>query len=226
MKTITEFTATSLQAALKTKQELLGAGKTAEELPAAMGEALKLEGEKLNLLISALEVIEKKPRDLKRVVVWSLQEGETPPRGTEQKGEHHFGIEYFPPMPGQERGKHAKGRGDRDRKGGRKGRDKGGRGPRRDGRTSGRDSGRATFPGVITPRAGGAAEGTTPAGEGQGEQDKRRRPRRWKPSPKQPGPGGVITPKKTGVITPRVAKEVSPASAEASGDAGSGKEGS
>lgn len=171
MKTITEFTVSTLKNALKTKQDLSASGKTAEELPAAMGEALKLEGDKLTLLLSALEVVEKKTNDLKRVVVWSLAEGETAPRGTEKKGEHYFGIEFFPPMPGQEPKRHGRGKG-RDAKGGRdkdkrgKGR---GRGPRRDDQRQGP-------PGFVAPQQAGARpeDGATPP---PGDEGRRRRPR-------------------------------------------------
>lgn len=175
MKTITEFAGATLKNALKTKQELTTAGKTPEELPAAMGEALKLEGDKLTILLSAIEVVEKKTNDLKRVVVWSLQEGEKAPKGTEQKGDHYFAIEFFPPLPGQARPGQKKhggrgGKGDDRKKGKRRG-----RGPRRDERGQGEGA----------QAAGAAGEGKP--GEGKlGE----RRPRRRRPrGPRREGQG-------------------------------------
>jgi hypothetical protein len=150
MKTITEFHVATLKTAHKTRQELLTAGKTAEELPVALGEALKLEGDKLANIIAALEFVEadakSKTYDLKRVIVSTLAEKETTPKSTLQRGDFYFTIEYFPPLPGQEK-KQPKGR-DGDRHGGRDGKRgdrkaKGKGGPRGDRppRGPGRDAG-------------------------------------------------------------------------------------
>lgn len=101
MKTITEFDATRLKNTAKIQQELQTAGKTAEELPQAMSEALKLEGDALNLILNALAVAEgskKKLNDLKRVVVLSLGEGEKAPFQVQQKGDHYYVLEYYPPL--------------------------------------------------------------------------------------------------------------------------------
>jgi hypothetical protein len=134
MKTITEFAASTLKNAAKTQQELLAANKTAEEMPQAMGEALKLEGDKLNFLLSALEVVGDKANDLKRVVVLSLSEGEKAPHKALQKGENYFVAEYYLPESGKQKpvenaksfdGK-GKGRGKRgDKKEGRRGKPRG-----------------------------------------------------------------------------------------------------
>ncbi len=113
MKTITEFHATRIKSAIQTQKQLSEAGKTAEELPAALGEALKLEGDKLQLLLNALAALEerdaagKKSQDLKRVVAYTAQEGEKTQAGLIQKGEHWFSIEYYPPLnpPPAKRGK-------------------------------------------------------------------------------------------------------------------------
>jgi hypothetical protein len=200
MKTITEFSASTLKNALKTRQELVTAGKTPEELPAALAEALKLEGDKLNILLAAAEAVERKSDDLKRVVVWSLQEGEVAPKGLEKKGDHYFAIEYFPPMPGQQRGRHGqdkgrgdgKGRGDRKGKGGKRG-ERGGRGgPRRDGQ-----------------RPEGAQAGAAGDRENKpGRNFRPRGPRRDGASagPVAQGPKGVITPK----ITPNIMPAATP----------------
>ena len=93
MKTITEFDATRLKNAAKIQQELQAAQKPAEELPQAIGESLKLEGDALNFLLNALAVAEsskKKLNDLKRVVVFSLSEGEKAPFSAQQKGDQYF----------------------------------------------------------------------------------------------------------------------------------------
>jgi hypothetical protein len=170
MKTITEFHVATLKIAHKTRQELLTAGKTAEELPVALGEALKLEGDKLANMIAALDFVDadtkSKSLDLKRVIVQTPTEKETADAKTGlpslKRENFYFTIEYFPPLPGQEK-KQPRGRDDdrggrgRDgKRGDRKGKGKGG--PRGD-----RDGGR---PGRGAPRDAGAprAEGA-PAGE-------------------------------------------------------------
>jgi|GEM_PF-4216727 len=97
MKTITEFNGFQLKAALATKREKLAALKaagkssaeSAAELPAQMGEALKLEGEKLTLFLKAMSHVEKSGFDrdggaLKRIVVLLLGEGEKAPTGAVQ----------------------------------------------------------------------------------------------------------------------------------------------
>lgn len=145
MKTLTEFAAVSLKIAAKTKQELTTAGKTAEELPAAMGEALKVEGDKLTFLMNAIEVVGDKVEDLKRVVVFTLGENEKAPHGAVQKGEQYYSTEYYPPLNppkgrGPQGGPGDKGRGGKDGKKGKRGR--GGRGGRGEGRGPGRGEGR------------------------------------------------------------------------------------
>lgn len=79
MKSITEFPQFQLGKALQTKTSLLSAGKTPEEIEQSLGEAFKLEGEKLKHFIHAIDVAEKNSEKLKRVLVLSLAEGEAAP---------------------------------------------------------------------------------------------------------------------------------------------------
>lgn len=81
--------------------ELQAAGKTPEELPQAMGEALKLEGDKLKYLLTALEVLGNKTNNLKRVSVFTLNEGEKAPAKAKVKEGVYFEVYYFPPLPNQ-----------------------------------------------------------------------------------------------------------------------------
>jgi hypothetical protein len=142
MKTITEFQVTTLKNAAKTKQEVVAEGKTPEELTAALGEALKLEGDKLTFILNALELVQSKDRDLKRVVVFTLAEPEVAPKGAIQKGEHYYSVDYFPPLPGQERSRAPQDR-DGGKRDGKRGDRKGKGGPRGAAREGGgRDSGR------------------------------------------------------------------------------------
>jgi hypothetical protein len=138
MKTLTEFAAATLKNAIAKKQELTASGKTAEELPAAMGEALKLEGDKLTYLLAAIEAThEKINNDFKRVIVSSLNEGETAPSSARLIGEKYYTVESYPHSMKQSapaaRDEGRGGRGGRGGKGGRGDKDGkrgGGRGPR------------------------------------------------------------------------------------------------
>jgi hypothetical protein len=127
MKTITEFPSMSLKTAAKAKQDLVTSGKTSEELPAALGEALKLEGTRLEFLVAILDIVGTKWTDLKRAIVYAPNEGEKAPVGLLQKGDHFYLVEYFPSLtqpgkpgsPADPRHKDGKGDGKRRGKGGR-----------------------------------------------------------------------------------------------------------
>ncbi|MEW6056544.1 MAG: hypothetical protein AB1540_08000 [Bdellovibrionota bacterium] len=121
MKTITEFDGFTLKNALSKKKELLAGGKAAEELPQALGEALKLEGDKLTYFLHALEVAEAKSDNLKRVIVLAVDEGKTAPNGAVQKAERHYLAEFFyTPAPKRPARSEGPGKG-RNKKRGRKG---------------------------------------------------------------------------------------------------------
>lgn len=156
MKTLTEFASLHLKNAAKTKQELTTAGKTAEELPAALGEALKIEGDKLTFLLHALELVQAKLADLKRVIVFTLAETEKPPANATKHGEHYYLVEFYPSAQSQNErnapskdGKDGKGgRGDKKKPGGRDRTNRPARPPREDQRTN-----PAAKPPSITPAA-------------------------------------------------------------------------
>jgi hypothetical protein len=132
MKTMTEFSAFNLRDAHSKVREIHAAlqteGKPAEELEQAKKETLnayltekfKLEGEKLELFLKALEVVGAKPRELenlKRVVVYTIAEGEKVPGNVVQRESHAFGAEYLASLRPQKQdrresgSKHAKGKG-------------------------------------------------------------------------------------------------------------------
>lgn len=139
MKTITEFSGFQLSAALKTSKELTTAGKTAEETSQALAEAYKLEGDKLKHFTAALEVAKTRSDHLKRVIAFSIAEGEKAPAGSVEKEGTHYISEFFyvpetkKPHGGRD-GKKFGGKGGRGGKGKGKG---GGRGGDRDGRGGG-----------------------------------------------------------------------------------------
>jgi hypothetical protein len=97
MKTLTEFSSLNLRNAIKTHDEVVASGKTAEELPTALGEALKAEGDKLTRLLAAIDIAKKgKLEKIKRILVMSPQEGETAPAGLEKREELYYMTELFP----------------------------------------------------------------------------------------------------------------------------------
>jgi hypothetical protein len=204
MKTITEFAAITLKNAAKTKQELTTAGKTAEELPAAMGEALKLEGDKLIFLLGALEAVGEKTNELKRVVVLALNEGEKAPTGVKQIGEKYFSIEFYQSMqkPRADEGRDG-GRGDKrgGKRGDKRGAGGGGRGDgkRGEGRPGGDRGGAPGERGASAGPGGDRGPGGAPGGRG---------PR----APRPQGAGGP--PNIKPVIKPNVTP-VAPKAAEA-----------
>ncbi|NDD91046.1 hypothetical protein EBZ37_03050 [bacterium] len=132
MKTLTEFSAFNLRDANQKAKEISDAlkaeGKPAEEadqakketLNAYLAEKYKLEGDKLNLFLAALEIAQAKPNEienLKRIVVYTLNEGEKVPGTLIQRESHAFGAEYLRSLRPQRQdrrsagSKHAKGKG-------------------------------------------------------------------------------------------------------------------
>lgn len=219
MKTITEFSGIFLNNAIRSADELTAAGKTAEELPVALGEALKVEGDRLKLLVHAVGVARGRAR-LKRVIVLTLGETEKAPSGAQKIEENHFLPEFYPAPPSAQGRDHRND--DQGRRG--KGRDRKGRGRRGDRKGGGRfgDSDRG-------PRESGAQAapgGTSESGAGS-EGDPRRRPRRGRGGPRpdaatgSPSPAGDkprITPRikpleKPAVIAAEVPAQVLPAEA-------------
>lgn len=213
MKTLTEFTALSLKQAAQLKSDLTQQGKTPEELPAALGEGLKLEGERLTYMIHALELVGTKVVDLKRVLVFSFAEGEKAPLGTVIKGEgdqaRGYVSEYYPSLAKKGEARvQIDSRDDGRNKKGRGGKGKGGR-PDRGGSRAPRDSQPARPPrapgeglGLIIRSAGAEV---APDGNSQGHAQ--RRPRKPRP-PRDMEPAKKLEPLPVGapgriVIAPR-----------------------
>ncbi len=94
MKSVTEFWSVNLNKGLKMKADLLASGKTAEEIPALIGESLKMEGDKLKYFLNAMEVATQNPEKLARVLVVSLNEGESAPPKATQIEEMHYIPEF------------------------------------------------------------------------------------------------------------------------------------
>jgi hypothetical protein len=90
MKSVTEFASFTLTKGLSTKAALTTEGKTPEEIQQGLGEAFKLEGDKLKYFITALDVASQHSENLKRVLVVSLAEGESAPSKATKVEELHF----------------------------------------------------------------------------------------------------------------------------------------
>jgi len=208
MKTLTEFFGPNLVRALQTRQECLAAGKTAEELPAALGESLKVEGEKLQRLCVALELIEKKHDRLKRVIVLQPAEGQKAPSGAVERDGLVYVIEFFAAPAGSAPEKKADPRDDKrrggkrgDRRGGGEGRGGEGRGRRNEG-GRGRPEGSPGVAGEAQTVAGGPAGGSG------------RRPRRTAPKGPRPEVQQTGEPLKAPAPRPASPKPASPANSE------------
>lgn len=179
MKTMTEFSSFALKTAVEAADALATSGKTPEELPAALGEQLKLEGDKLTWMVAAIDVARAKNKNLKRILVLTLNEGEAAPKGAEVKEGFVLLPETFPSAhapaapqkddrrDGKRGGKRGDKRGGRDGKsgGGRDGKpggggERGARGPRRDGDSGPRRDENSAPRG---PRPAAAAGGPKPA---------------------------------------------------------------
>ena len=90
MKSVTEFWAATLNKGLKSKEALTAEGKSPEEIQTAIGEAFKYEGDKLKYFIAAMDVAAQNQEKLSRVLVVSLNEGETAPPKAVKVDETHY----------------------------------------------------------------------------------------------------------------------------------------
>ena len=200
MKTLTEFAGSNLKNAAKVKQDLTASGKTPEELPIAIGESLKLEGERLTFLTQSLDLVQNKFQDLKRVVVFTLSENEKPPAKSVQKGEHYYLLDYYPSLTEnkERRSVASDGRGDNKKKGNRGKEDRSQqRKPSRPNRTDSGQPRADTQPQLGIVREAGAAIVIN-------EARPRRAPRGPSRNPRSPAPNGSAnSPKTSGVITPQ-----------------------
>jgi hypothetical protein len=97
MKAVTEFSNFKLAQGLKAKNELATGGKTPEEIEIGLGEAMKLEGEKLKYFVNALEIATPQMEKLTRVVIMSLNEGEAAPAKATQIDSFVYVPEFLAP---------------------------------------------------------------------------------------------------------------------------------
>jgi hypothetical protein len=89
MKAITEFPSFVLSKGLAAKTALTTEGKSPEEVSAKLGETFKFEGDKLKHFIAAID-LSATAKDLKRIMVVGLAEGETAPAKAVKVEEHYY----------------------------------------------------------------------------------------------------------------------------------------
>ena len=97
MKSITEFQMPTLQKFSTAKAALVSAGKTEEEMTAALGESFKMEGDKLKYITAAAELAAGKT-NVRRVIVTSFAEGEAAPAKYQKVEETHYLVETLEPV--------------------------------------------------------------------------------------------------------------------------------
>jgi hypothetical protein len=95
MKAITEFPSFTLNRAMQAKTALSAEGKSPEEIQASLGETFKFEGDKLKYFVNAIEVALTNKENLKRILVLSLNEGESAPAKAVQIEEAHYVPEFL-----------------------------------------------------------------------------------------------------------------------------------
>jgi hypothetical protein len=94
MKSLTEFQSHKLVKGIETKNALAAAGKSPEEIMQGLGEAFKLEGDKLKYFTNAIEVASQNLEKLARILVLSFSEGETLPPKAVKIEEQHYVPEF------------------------------------------------------------------------------------------------------------------------------------
>lgn len=108
MKSITEFNSHKLAKGLHAKTALAAEGKTADEIQQSLGEAFKLEGEKLKFFFNALDVASQNIDKLARVLVVKLNEGESIPPKAVLIEEHHYLPDFLVDTPAPTHGSNVK----------------------------------------------------------------------------------------------------------------------
>ncbi|MBU6375332.1 MAG: hypothetical protein KGQ59_05010 [Bdellovibrionales bacterium] len=187
MKTLTEFSAFNLRDAHRKAQEIKTSIQTEESqkeaLSAYLAERFKLDGDKIGLFLASLDLALSKPQELenlKRIIVYSLAEGEKTPSNVVQRDSHAYSAEYLPSLRPKQHdrraagSKHAKGKG--------KGRGKR-RGDLKGKRPDGTDERRGA--------TGATREGSAPPSDGRREPRRDRKNRAPRPPRKDLPPGHV-----------------------------------
>lgn len=94
MKSVTEFFINKLAKGNDSMAALTAEGKTAEEIEQALSESFKLEGDKLKYFMNCMTVATENPEKLSRILVVTLNEGESVPPKAVQIEEHYYIPEF------------------------------------------------------------------------------------------------------------------------------------
>ncbi len=92
MKSITEFSQPTLQKFLAAKAVLATEGKSPEEMMTAIGESMKLEGDKLKFIFAAGDLVAEQ-KAFRRVLVASIAEGEAAPAKYTKIEDNYYLVE-------------------------------------------------------------------------------------------------------------------------------------
>src|SRR4051794_21117627 len=131
MKTITEFSGSTLRQAAQAKAKLTGEGVAAEQLGEQLGTDVGVSGDRLARLLEALEVAGEKVDKVRLVRVFAATDE---PKGSKKIGEFNYLLDMMPAAQ-----PHGGGGRDRDKRGGRGGFGGGGKRPGGAGPALGRD---------------------------------------------------------------------------------------
>lgn len=123
---------------VKTRQEVEEERKkymesVKEDFSKQLGENSKISAERLDLLLNALDCLERnRLSDIRRIVIFTLGENEKAPPSSKKIGEHFYLADYMVPvnkgLPGRGRARGGSRAGARDGRGGPRGRGRGGPG--------------------------------------------------------------------------------------------------
>lgn len=95
MKAVTEFPNFVLAKGLTAKAALAAEGKSPEEIQTAIGESFKLEAEKAKHFLAAIDVSSTNTKDLRRVLVVSLNENEAAPAKAVKVDDFYYIPEFL-----------------------------------------------------------------------------------------------------------------------------------
>lgn len=94
MKSVTEFFSHKLVKGNEAKAALVAEGKSPEEIEQSLGEAFKLEGDKLKFFVNSMKVAEDNAEKLGRILVYKMDEGESVPPKAVLLEEHCYIPEF------------------------------------------------------------------------------------------------------------------------------------
>lgn len=115
MRTVTEFPGVVIRQVLLTRTKLVSGGTAEDQLSAAIGEAHKVEGDRLSHLVKTLQIVGEDASHVARVRVFAGEDETKMPKGSVKEGEHFYLVERIqsaaPPKKASASDRDGKGRG-------------------------------------------------------------------------------------------------------------------